>query len=275
LAQTVIEPPPPTERATDISTEFWHTADLVAAYADTRLRPVEALLLERYHESLSGRVLEIGVGAGRLTQALGRVASSVYGLDVSPDMVERARRSTPGATIDVRDMRDLSAYPSASFDGVVAGFNVIDAVGHDDRLSILSQVRRILVPGGVLVFSSHNRAFIPSVHRPARQVLADLADGRFRRAAKGIARLPARIANHRRLRPHERSEPAYAIVNDTAHDYSILHYYIARDDQERQLAALGFDLLECRDLAADLVPAGRAAATSSELHYVARRTGGA
>jgi SAM-dependent methyltransferase len=198
----------------------------------------------------------------------------VTGIDISSAMAEQARRACPMATIEVRDLRDLSAYADGSFDAIVAGFNVIDIVDHGDRLAVLTDVRRILAPDGLLLFSSHNRAYISSVHGPVRQIVADLAGRRFRRVGRGVVRLPRRVSNHRRLRRYERSEPNYAIVNDTAHDYSIVQYYITRDEQERQLAALGFVLLECRDLAGNEVPAGAAAGHTPELHYVGRVTDG-
>jgi hypothetical protein len=40
-------------------------------------------------------------------------------------------------------------------------------------------------------------------------------------------------------------------------DYALLHYYIGCDDQERQLADVGFELLECLDLEARPVEAGQ------------------
>ena len=72
-----------------------------------------------------------------------------------------------------------------------------------------------------------------------------------------------------RLAPLERRERDHAIVNDEAHDYALLHYYIRRDDQARQLAELGYALIECLDADGHPVPAGERSA-SPWLHYVAR-----
>ena len=47
--------------------QLWGRKGLVQAYATRELRPVEVLLLVRYQAALSGRVLELGCGAGRLT----------------------------------------------------------------------------------------------------------------------------------------------------------------------------------------------------------------
>ena len=47
-------------------------------------------------------------------------------------------------------------------------------------------------------------------------------------------RIPKKIANRRRLSALEYSGEGYAVINDEAHDYGLLHYYIRRDDQEGQ-----------------------------------------
>jgi SAM-dependent methyltransferase len=255
----------------ELSTEFWSQADLVDAYTGAGLRPVEADILERHRVALSGRVLEVGVGAGRLTRHLCAIATDVHGIDISDAMVAATRRACPDATIIRWDLRDLSAHEDGSFDAVVAAFNVIDVLTHDDREVALAGFVRVLAPGGLLVMSSHNRAAASSVVGPGRQLLGHLRAGRMRSAAGGVIRFPRRVANRRRLRPLEHGHPTYAIVNDSAHDYSILHYYISRDAQVTQLADHGFELLESLDLEGGPVETGAAAAGSPELHYVARR----
>jgi len=60
------------------------------------------------------------------------------------------------------------------------------------------------------------------------------------------------------------------VLNDEAHEYGLLHYYIGRDAQERQLRAAGLELIECLDPDGGPVPGGRDGA-GPWLHYVARR----
>jgi len=79
------------------------------------------------------------------------------------------------------------------------------------------------------------------------------------------------LRNQRRLRPLERHEPAYAILNDSAHEYGLLHYYIDRERQRGQLEACGFELAECLDLDGRTLAAGDDAPGCAELHYLARR----
>src|SRR5437588_3676460 len=63
-------------------------------------------------------VLEIGCGLGRLTRTLNGMFDRVVGVDVSSEMVARARQLTPG--LDVREVNgvNLREFPDQSFDRV-------------------------------------------------------------------------------------------------------------------------------------------------------------
>jgi len=249
-----------------LNAEMWARGDFVDFYATRKLRPVEAMLLDRYREALAGRVLELGCGAGRLTGHLCELAQVVHGVDLSPVMVAYCQQTYPQATFSEGDLRDLSQCGSGSFDAIVAPFNVLDVLGDAERRRVFSEVRRILDSGGLLIMSSHNRRYTPRIGTTIRLYVVDP-----RRPAASIRSLSRRLRNRRRLRPLQRAENDYAILNDEAHDFSVLHYYISRDAQERQLTESGFELLECRDLNGRLVQVGEVAARCPELHYVARR----
>lgn len=242
------------------------SARLVDEYATRTLRPVEADVLARYRDALSGRILELGCGAGRLTGYLLELSSDVHGIDVMPAMVEYCARAYPGGRFEVGDLRDLGSVGTASYDAVVAGFNVLDVLDHTERRDALAQIARVLSPGGLLVLSSHNLAAAGSIRSPGR-VLSPSPRG----IASNVRHLPARLRNHRRLRRFERTEAGWAIRNDEAHDFALLHYYVTRDAFERQLAGAGMDLVECLDLEGHPVGPGEQAAYCTELHYVAQR----
>lgn len=246
---------------------MWAREDLVKRYATRNLRPAEVMLLVRYREALAGRVLELGCGAGRLTGYLAQLADSLHAIDVSHAMAVRCRQLYPAVTVEERDLRDLSPLAAGSFDVVVAPFNVLDVLDDADRRRVLDQTWRILSPGGLLMMSSHNRAAAARI----RDAMSLRHAGPLR-AAITLARLPRWYSNRRRLLPFERVEAGYAILNDSSHDFAGLHYYIGRDDQQRQLAEQGFELLECLDGEGSPVAPGADAAGSSELHYVARRS---
>jgi SAM-dependent methyltransferase len=100
-----------------------------------------------------GRVLEIGSGPGRLAATLATVAPGVRvtGLDIAPDMVERAR--SLAARSGVADLvafqvGDVAALPfaDASFDVVVS---TLSAHHWPNPAAGLAEIHRVLRPGGI------------------------------------------------------------------------------------------------------------------------------
>jgi len=247
-----------------LNSTVWRSADRVKAYGGSTLRPVEALLIAERRDVLAGRVLEVGCGAGRLTQHLAAVADRLETFDISPRMVAACALACPEADVREGDLRDLDHYPAAAYDAIWVGFNVIDILDHEERGRFVEEVAKRLAPDGVLVFSSHNLAAARSRRGPRA-----LAGGSLRERAYTLARLPRRLRNHRRTAPFEYRAQAHAVFSDEENDFAGLHYYVGRDEQERQLRAHGFALLECRDIHGAVVPPG-ADALSNELHYVAR-----
>ncbi len=249
------------------SSNVWVERNFVRDYATRTLRPPEVALLLRYADALDGTVLELGCGAGRVTGYLDARGGDVLGIDISPAMIDYCRRRYPELQFQVGDLSDLSGLPDGSRDLVVAAYNVLGVFDDTERKGVLLEIRRVLVDGGLLIFSAHNLAFLPRVPRPVSLVTRSLNPARV---AWNLGRLPVRARNHRRLARFERREQDYALVNDQAHDYQLLHYYIGRDAQSRQLAEAGFELLDCLDGAGRPVPPGASAAGSPELHYAAR-----
>jgi len=253
------------EHQAHLNADVWRHGDFVHAYATRELRPAETLLLERHRRELSGRVLELGCGAGRLTGHLAEISREVHGVDLSPAMVDYCRRTYPNADFTVGDLRDLSAFASGSLEVVVAPFNVIDVLDDSERRRVLREIARVLAEPGLLIFSSHNLHYAPSIARPTR-----IEERTPRGVARSLRGLLRRVRNRRRLAPLQRRERDYAVLVDEAHDFSLLHYYIARDAQARQLAEEGYELLECLSLAGRPVGPGDTCADCSELYYVAR-----
>lgn len=250
----------------------WQTGNFVASFANRVLRPAEVVILARYREALSGRVLEIGCGAGRVLGYLLELGAEAYGIDVSARMVSYCRERYPAATVVVGDMANLPAGLEGPFDAIFGSYNVIDVLDDPGRRALLAELRERLAPTGLLIFSSHNLAYAearPAASRPRR--LRSELDRPMSELIAFPWRLPARVRNRRRLALLERRASDYAILNDEALDYGLLHYYIRRDDQSSQLEQLGYELVECLDLEGRSVRAGQAAAYCPELHYVARR----
>ncbi len=256
------------ERFTAINDKAWATGDYVDAYATRDLHPAEIVLLVRYAKQLSGRVLELGCGAGRLLGYLTEFAAEAYGVDISEAMVARCRAGYPDAHVTVGSLIVPETWPAAPFDQIWMARNLIDVLEDDRRGRLLDQLSGFVAPGGLLIFSSHN---LDSVGHQTSL-------GWVRRAAwtppitqvRYVRRAGLRRRNRRTLGARAFVGDGYAVINDDAQDYALLHYYVRRDDQEAQLDAHGWRLVECVDLDGRPVARGEVS-RSPDLHYVASR----
>lgn len=273
-------PAEPAASTAQLNAALWRGGDHVATYAHRRLLPVEVLVLARYRESLSSRVLELGCGAGRILGYLVALGGDVHGIDVSEAMVEHCRQIYPEANVRLGDLTALSASVRGRFDAIVAADNVLDVLDDSERRRVLGELRELIVPGGVLIFSSHNLAYVDRKRaaagrrsaggaRRGLELLSEATSRPLGEVARIALGMPRRIRNRRRMAPLERRAADHAIINDAAHDYALLHYYIARDDQDRQLADVGYELIECLDVDGSRVDTGRTGG-GPWLHYVAR-----
>jgi SAM-dependent methyltransferase len=261
-----------------LNTNRWRDGDHVSMYANRELTPVEVLILVRYREALSGRVLEVGCGAGRVLGYLVMLAREVHGVDISGAMVDYCRQRYPDAHVHVGDVARVDHVVDGRFDAIVAAANLIDVFDDEERHRVLAVLRELLAPDGVLIFSTHNLARSHGLSAPGGEVPAGRRAARLLTKAldrppievvAALGRIPRRVRNRRRLAPLQRHEADYSIINDEALDFGLLHYYIRRDAQERQLAELGFELVECLDVdGRQVLPGGEG--LGSSLHYVAR-----
>ncbi|MEU4782515.1 methyltransferase domain-containing protein [Micromonospora sp. NPDC023633] len=97
----------------------------------------------------NGPVADVGCGPGRVTGYLHGLGLDAFGIDLSPRMVEIARRAHPELRFEVGAMPDLE-LPDASLGGVVAWYSTIHVP--DDLLpATFAGFRRALMPGGHLV----------------------------------------------------------------------------------------------------------------------------
>ena len=111
------------------------------------------------------RVLEVGCGAGPLTEWLADQGATVTAIDVSTEMVRLARaRMKDRARILVADLAlPLIFAEDASFDLVIASL-VLHYLR--DWVPILTEFRRVLAPDGAVVFSTHHPTMDARLHSP-------------------------------------------------------------------------------------------------------------
>jgi SAM-dependent methyltransferase len=141
--------------------EIYTRPDVVAVYdGQHELHGAEALLFDDCVKT-DAKVLDLGVGGGRTTPYLARLASRYVGVDVSEVMLARYREKFPEMTLLRLDATDLGAFPNESFDAVVFSFNGIDTIPTlEGRRRCFAECSRVLRPGGTLLFSVHNARYL-------------------------------------------------------------------------------------------------------------------
>jgi ubiquinone/menaquinone biosynthesis C-methylase UbiE len=102
------------------------------------------------------RVLDVGCGTGTLAIAIKRDYPSVDVIALDPDRkaLARAERKAFRAGVSVRfdqGFADRLAYREATFDRVFSSL-MFHHLEHDDKEKALSEIRRVLKPGGRLEF---------------------------------------------------------------------------------------------------------------------------
>jgi phosphatidylethanolamine/phosphatidyl-N-methylethanolamine N-methyltransferase len=122
-------------------------------FAPGRVAAVKHLSLEP-----NDRVLEVGIGTG-LNLPLYPPAVRLTGIDLSQEMLDKAVErvetlAMPNVTLKVMDATSLD-FADDEFDKVVATYT-ISAV--PDPIAVLTQMRRVVRPGGIIVILNHFRS---------------------------------------------------------------------------------------------------------------------
>ena len=135
--------------------------DTVAAEYTRRIagelagKPLDRALLDAFAEQVRslGRACDLGCGPGHVASYLAGRGLDVLGIDLSPALVEEARRLFPALPFEVAN---LLALPLAdgSLGGVAAFYSLIH-LDPDEWPRALAEIRRVLVPHGLLLVAFH------------------------------------------------------------------------------------------------------------------------
>lgn len=135
---------------------------IAAGYADEtrdlldRLLYVRAgvvLFAELVRAGGGGPVADVGCGPGHTTALLRDLGADAFGIDLSPAMIDIARREHPGARFEVGSMTNLE-LADGSLAGVIAWWSLIH-IPDEAIAGVLQQFHRVLRPGGVLAVGFH------------------------------------------------------------------------------------------------------------------------
>lgn len=130
--------------------------DLVAAdYADLvqdelARKPLDRALLGTFAELVRpGAIVDLGCGPGRVTAHLAALGVRVSGIDLSPAMIDEARRRHPGLRFEVGSLTGLDV-PDRALGGALVWYSTVH-MPPDVLTTVFAEVHRVLAPGGRLL----------------------------------------------------------------------------------------------------------------------------
>jgi 2-polyprenyl-6-hydroxyphenyl methylase/3-demethylubiquinone-9 3-methyltransferase len=98
-------------------------------------------------------VLDVGCGAGLLTEPLARLGADVTGIDAAPEVIAVAREHAAAMGLEI-DYRNAAVEETDGQFDLITSMEVIEHVAEPQ--AFLSAIARRLAPGGLLILSTPN-----------------------------------------------------------------------------------------------------------------------
>ena len=116
--------------------------------------------LEKIKNS-GGKILEVGTGTGRLLIEALEKGADIYGIDISPAMLEILKAKLTGGQLSRISLQNIVDFKSdITYDLIIAPFRVfMHLIGKEDQLNALNNVYKNLNPGGQFIFD----LFVPDL----------------------------------------------------------------------------------------------------------------
>lgn len=129
-------------------------------------RRAVAFCREAFGERFRGPLLDLCCGAGRHLKLFEAAGIDCTGIDLSADLLDRARAEGVRAALIQADARELP-LPDGTFAGLV---NLFSSFGYFDdeasHMAMLREARRVLLPGSLAVFDLMNPGWVSRNLRP-------------------------------------------------------------------------------------------------------------
>jgi SAM-dependent methyltransferase len=233
----------------------------------------EALVMDRVAGEARGQpILDLGVGGGRTTPYLLSVSDDYVAVDYLAEMVSLTRSRYPGVRVERMDARALSALADNAFGLVVFSCNGIDGVDHEGRRRIIAEVRRVLRPGGLFAYSTHNLDH-RLVARPRLEPDWRRLSHNPLRVIRHLVRLPEKIRTYRRARDLAVRGDDWAVLPHPGYDFSVMvSHYVSLDEALREVREAGFEPeVEIYAASGSRLDPGDDTSGSPRFHLVARK----
>lgn len=216
--------------------KVFENKDVVNVYSgNLSLQKPEETILSIIQPLLSSSsLLDVGVGMGRTTFHLKDIVKKYKAVDISTAMIDGCKNTFPEIqdAFQVENVTDMS-FEDGEFDIVLFSYNGIDNLDLALREKALIELKRVLRPGGLFIYSTHNiRGLKIDVYYSLNPIKM------LGNAYESIDRLIFHIKNN----PSKKSciKQGYGLISEKTHG-GIVQYYGTSEREVDILRENGFD----------------------------------
>ncbi len=145
------------ERLATVRADYDRIADAYAARLAKELdsKPLDRELLLRFAAAVGQRgvVCDLGCGPGHVACFLCEAGATVFGVDLSPRMLDEARRLNPSIPFYEANMLALN-LADGTLAGVAAFYSIVN-LSPASLPAAFGEMARVLIPGGLLLLAFH------------------------------------------------------------------------------------------------------------------------
>jgi SAM-dependent methyltransferase len=118
-------------------------------------KPFDREVLNRFAAQVrqGGDVCDLGCGPGQVARYMRDAGAAIFGIDLSPRMIEQARQLNSDIPFREGDMMALD-IPDATLAGIVAFYAIVNTP-KESLPSVFQEMERVLKPGGLLLLAFH------------------------------------------------------------------------------------------------------------------------
>lgn len=142
--------------SSSIRDEFAHQADSFARSPTMSIAETLDVVVEMVPDDPGARWVEVACGPGLIARAMAPRVGSVVGIDLTPEMIEKARAEAAAAAVEnvSFELGDATALPlpADSVDGAITRFSLHHIPG---PVRVLEEMARVVRPGGLVIVADH------------------------------------------------------------------------------------------------------------------------
>ena len=127
-------------------------------------------IVDKTHITKESRVLDVGCGTGRHVEEMMKQKINVEGIDISTDMIAKAKENVPTGKFKLGDIMNKNIYPPGQFTHITCLYFTIYYI--QDKPAFFRNCLMLLKPGGYLIIHLANRDKFDPILPPGNPLVA-------------------------------------------------------------------------------------------------------